>query len=563
MENPEKYLQDQLKALENGEDLSSILHGLPDDDQELAPLLQLAAQIKQTPHPKPSSAQANHQQQMVMAAARETFATRRTGWKFPQPAWAFSGRLVGALVFVMAFILIAAAGSFAAFTMNNWTTVEVIETAGVVQVASQDQPESWRTIQSGERVREGERIRSSTGATATLRFSNGSTVTLGPQTDLTLTQVDRSWNGQTVIVLTQYDGETLHDVAALKTPDSIYQVNTPSGIANVTGTYFDVVVNEINGEAMFLVSEGSVKVESAGSDVVVKTGQTTVTQPNLEPEDPSYGFQVKGILSEWNEDTLVIGNIQLNISEGMLVQGKPAVGKMARAAGHIDATGVWWADLLTSSGGKFLASFSGFLEAKGDTSWQISGTIVLIDANTKLSGDMMFGDPVKVDFVVQDDGQLLATHIRPLDDDEMPPTPTTTDTPDVTPTATSTPTVTPTPTMTITPTATITGTVIVTDCTGADPQPTGMTLAERYNVSYDEIMGWFCQGYGFGEIDLAYGMSVEYNVPVTQIFAMREAGEGWGNIKKYFEDQVTPTPRPTKDRDEPIKSPKPSKTPKP
>jgi hypothetical protein len=117
--------------------------------------------------------------------------------------------------------------------------------------------------------------------------------------------------------------------------------------------------------------------------------------------------------------------------------------------------------------------------------------------------------------------------------------------------------------MTITPTATITGTVVPTDtnCTGADPQPTGMTLAERYSVPYEEIMGWFCQGFGFGEIDLAYGLSLEYGVPVAEIFAMRDAGEGWGNIKKYLEDQVTPTPEPTKDK--PTKTPKATKTPKP
>ncbi len=30
-------------------------------------------------------------------------------------------------------------------------------------------------------------------------------------------------------------------------------------------------------------------------------------------------------------------------------------------------------------------------------------------------------------------------------------------------------------------------------CTGANPQPTGMKLAQRYGVSYEEIMKWFCE----------------------------------------------------------------------
>ncbi len=129
-------------------------------------------------------------------------------------------------------------------------------------------------------------------------------------------------------------------------------------------------------------------------------------------------------------------------------------------------------------------------------------------------------------------------------------TPTTTATPTatITPTATATPTVTLTPTATITPTATVTPTVTltptagITDCTGANPHPEGMRLAERYNVPYEEIMGWFCQRFGFGEIDLAYGLSQQTGVPVVEIFDMRKSGMGWGEIKKQL-TQGTPKPK--------------------
>ncbi len=72
-------------------------------------------------------------------------------------------------------------------------------------------------------------------------------------------------------------------------------------------------------------------------------------------------------------------------------------------------------------------------------------------------------------------------------------------------------------------------------CTGADQQPTGMKLAQRYGVPYEEIMGWFCQHYGFGEIDLAYSLSQQYKKPVGDIFAMRASGLGWGEIKKALQ----------------------------
>lgn len=125
--------------------------------------------------------------------------------------------------------------------------------------------------------------------------------------------------------------------------------------------------------------------------------------------------------------------------------------------------------------------------------------------------------------------------------------PTATWTPTITPTITTTVTV--TPTVTITSTETLTETLIstaqalpaVTDCTGANPQPTGERLRQQYNVPYEEIMGWFCQGFGFGEIDLAYSLSLQSGKPVKDIFAMKSSGMGWGEIKQEL------TPKPPKD----------------
>jgi hypothetical protein len=71
-------------------------------------------------------------------------------------------------------------------------------------------------------------------------------------------------------------------------------------------------------------------------------------------------------------------------------------------------------------------------------------------------------------------------------------------------------------------------------CTSAAPHPKGTRLAERYDVSYDEIMGWFCDGFGFGEVNRAYSLSLKKDMPVEEIFALREDGLGWGQIKKQL-----------------------------
>lgn len=55
-------------------------------------------------------------------------------------------------------------------------------------------------------------------------------------------------------------------------------------------------------------------------------------------------------------------------------------------------------------------------------------------------------------------------------------------------------------------------------------------LAIRYGVSEEEIAYWFCQGYGFGEIAIAYEISLRTDYTVEELFAMREEGLGWGEI---------------------------------
>lgn len=92
-----------------------------------------------------------------------------------------------------------------------------------------------------------------------------------------------------------------------------------------------------------------------------------------------------------------------------------------------------------------------------------------------------------------------------------------------------------TPAETLTPSTEAQKNATSGECVGADPQPTGMRLAQRYGVPYEEIMGWFCQHYGFGEIDLAYTLSRDSGQPVATIFALRASGVGWGNVKKQVE----------------------------
>jgi hypothetical protein len=70
-----------------------------------------------------------------------------------------------------------------------------------------------------------------------------------------------------------------------------------------------------------------------------------------------------------------------------------------------------------------------------------------------------------------------------------------------------------------------------TACMGSE-NPAGRTLASRFEVPYAEIMGWFCQKHGFGEIIQAYMLRDESGAAVEEIFALREGGLGWSEVRE-------------------------------
>jgi hypothetical protein len=66
----------------------------------------------------------------------------------------------------------------------------------------------------------------------------------------------------------------------------------------------------------------------------------------------------------------------------------------------------------------------------------------------------------------------------------------------------------------------------------------GVKLAQRLSVSYSEVMAWYCQGYAFSEIGLAYRISQAAGVTVNEVFAQRLSELGWGEIlQKYGLDE--------------------------
>lgn len=530
MSEIDDLLQAKLEALEGGERLEKVLTDLPPEAEELVTLVKLASAVRELAHPQ-TSLNGSTARQLVSAARQHK--NHRS-----QPQLAFNWlRPALATMAVIGAVVLLLAGGFWLVGPRNAQAAVAMDIVGSVEVAANDTSTSWKLLREGDAVRSGQRIRTGAASGATLVFFEGSRATLSANADVTLATLDGSWDRTLSVVFNQHSGETSHSVVPLRGKESKYQVQTPSGIASVHGTVFSVAVNK-DGKARFAVDTGKVLVSGQNTEVMLVAGEATAAEPGQATLQTGYQFELKGILSGMVGDVWTVNGVSFKVTSGTSIDGDPQPGDFVSVEGRV-SEGEWLADKVeVTRPNEAKNGFTGILEDNDGDTWVVSGVELLITSDTKVDDDLMLGDSVEVKFMIVGE-DWVAVSIDSLVE-KLDETPVASET--ITVTETVTPTTTVTPTVTITPTGTVTPT-LVTDCVGANPHPTGQKLAARYGVSYEEIMGWFCQRFGFGEIDLAYELSRDSGVPVADIFAMKSGGMGWGNIKKAVRNgMITPTP---------------------
>lgn len=67
------------------------------------------------------------------------------------------------------------------------------------------------------------------------------------------------------------------------------------------------------------------------------------------------------------------------------------------------------------------------------------------------------------------------------------------------------------------------------DCAGADPHPIGQSIAATYEVSYEQVMRWFCEGYSFENILIALETGEAVEIPAETLLQMLQEKE-WEEI---------------------------------
>ena len=69
----------------------------------------------------------------------------------------------------------------------------------------------------------------------------------------------------------------------------------------------------------------------------------------------------------------------------------------------------------------------------------------------------------------------------------------------------------------------------LTQCTEVNPHPVGQSIAEKFEVSYERVMTWFCSGHTFDEILVALQTSGMSDRSAEELLAMRQS-QSWDQI---------------------------------
>jgi ferric-dicitrate binding protein FerR (iron transport regulator) len=501
----DRELQERLAEVDNGVTPEQAAAHLPEHAAELRPLVQLAATVRKTPHPLPSSLHTQSLEEKLAQASREMRQSGGVPSRRSLTAWMIGSGFAAVALMLLCLFATAVGTGIWLYGPPQARSATLQAVSGTVEIAPV--AASWKSAETAATLRSGWAIRTGANSSATLAFYDGTHTTLGPNSEIRLTQVGGRWGGVLQVTLDQVAGVSTHRVIPFQGKPSQFIVNTPAGQASVHGTTFSVAV-DAQGHASFGVDAGEVKVTNANQSVSVMAGQATFSMPDQAPQTPVYQFSLVDQLTAIEGDTWTMGGVSFAVTADTIIIGDPQIGDAILARGRILPDG-WVADLIQAAPEEedLTFQFSGIVEAMGAESWLINGAEILVNEVTDVDEDIEVGDSVRVTYLLLNGGRWLALEIENLAY-EVPPTPK--------------------------PTG--------VNCTGADPQPKAQDLAVKYDVSYDEIMGWFCQGFGFGEIDLAYELSAENSLPVADIFALRQSGLGWGEIKRRLHDMPTVTP---------------------
>ncbi len=481
MNNIDDILQERLERLEAGESLADCLVGLSPEDAEL---LQLASQLRQFEAPLPVAANVATQRAAILSATpapppsniKEEVGLLALLANFFHSPTRIAGAVALAVVAVLAIGLwlnrpnttpelaqnidketaVSAESAndtkdTSAATTASDTSVDVVASVaedpgstaflpvlsmalpqgpqltsltdiqGLVEIQETDG--SWQAVTGMHALETGTLVRTGALSSAKLTFFDNSVATLGPETGLTLEQIDAKLPGEgfRTVVLNQWQGQSNHDVQFRNDAGSHYEVITPDGSGLARGTEFqvDVLPEQLS---RISVTEGRVDVTGNQRTVSVTPGKLTTIPADEVPTTPAFSITGQGELSAIGDAWIIAGQAFI-VNENTTIVGDPQVGDEVFVSGYIAADGQNIANhielIQESPENQF--SLTGTVSDMDDDTWIVSGQTIHIDADADIDEDIAIDDLVHVVGFIDEDSTLVATTISQLpEDDELP-----------------------------------------------------------------------------------------------------------------------------------------------
>src|SRR6185436_18169517 len=138
----------------------------------------------------------------------------------------------------------------------------------------------------GDLLANGDVVKSSTAGRAVLTFFDASTMTVETGSQVKVTTLNRLDNGGIQATIEQSLGRSWNSVQKLKTPDSKFEIKTPTSTAVVRGTSFEVnVVQNADGttQVTYTTDEGELAVTANAGGTVAVPANTQVSIATNQP----------------------------------------------------------------------------------------------------------------------------------------------------------------------------------------------------------------------------------------------------------------------------------------
>jgi hypothetical protein len=293
----------------------------------------------------------------------------------------------------------------------NAQTAAIQDINGVAEVQQPDG--SWTAVASLGTLSAGQRVRTGKLSSATIVFHDGSAASLGAESEISIDQLDaqKPENGFRTVVMTQWVGESDHEVAFRNDGGSRYEVKTPAGSGIARGTKFKVVVTT-NLLAQFIVTEGKVDVSNLNKVVSIIPGQLSILAVNSVPSDHFYTISGQGTVSQIGSTWTIAGQT-FQTDGNTVIVCNPQVGDLVRVQGHLLADGNRVADLIVllqqAPTNRF--SLTGAVETMGASAWTVAGQVITVNDHTMIDDDIVVGDEVRVEGIIAPGGTLIAQQI--------------------------------------------------------------------------------------------------------------------------------------------------------